>query len=79
MNVDAKVLWGLLGVVLLLVGATLRYIWYDHLADDERERVRDRAMIEALQREAEVTDKVIDDLSNNLAECLEVCDAMDQR
>ena len=74
MKIDARVLWGLLGVVLLITGATLRYIWYDHLDDDQRERMRDRALIEALQYEAEVTDQVIDDLASNLARCLEVCE-----
>ena len=69
MKIDARVLWGLLGVVLLLLGGTLRYIWVEHSAND----MRDRALIEVLTVEAAVTDRVIDDLAGNLHECLEVC------
>jgi predicted outer membrane lipoprotein len=74
MKISASVLWSLLGVVLAGALSLVVYIWHDHLADDERERARDRAMIEALTREAEVTDEVIDDLASNLARCLEVCE-----
>ena len=69
MKIDARVLWGLLGVVLLLLGGTLRYIWNDHLAAD----MRDRALIAVLTVEAAVTDRVIDDLADNLHDCLEEC------
>ena len=73
MKINAKVLWGLLGTTLLVTGMALRYIWYDHLEDDRKERMRDRAFIEELQHEGEVTDEAIDSLSDNLAECLRTC------
>ena len=80
MKISAKVLWSMLAALIVFTGLTLRYIWYDHLHDDElriavltQQAEFDRALIDECLHEAEVTDRVIDDLSDNLLECLEVC------